>query len=138
MKLAEYLESVSRRRWKYGDLDCCTFMADWLMANGLKDAMAGRRGTYSTLREYRSAMRSEGGILASCTRRFAEIGLRETDSPGAGCVALVLAPTKIGGRVFMAATGSICTSARMRALVAPDVGLAGAELKTIKAWQIDG
>lgn len=132
--LADYLEAVSRRRWQYGSLDCCTFMADWLVANGLPDPMADRRGTYSTQREYRSAIRSEGGIVASCVNRFAAVDLKETGAPKAGDVALVLAPARMGRRIVMVPTGSICTSPTMRAVVAPDVRLAGAALPTIRAW----
>ncbi|WP_247366847.1 hypothetical protein [Bradyrhizobium sp. 18] len=113
-------------------------MADWLVSNGLHDPMADRRGTYSTRREYRNAIRSEGGILASCVRRFAAVGLKESDEPKAGDVALVLAPARMGRRIVMIPTGSICTSPTMRAVVAPDVGLAGAPLTTIRAWAIHG
>lgn len=138
MTLAAYLEKVTLRHWQYGSLDCCTFMADWLVESGLPDPMADRRGTYSTRREYRSAIRSEGGILASCSKRFAAVGLKEASAPEAGDVALVLAPARMGRRIVMIPTGSICTSPTMRAVVAPDVRLAGAALTTIKAWAIHG
>ncbi|MBN8987412.1 MAG: hypothetical protein J0H42_04150 [Rhizobiales bacterium] len=113
-------------------------MADWLIANGLPDPMADRRGAYSTRREYRSLIRSEGGIITSCARRFKAVGLFETNAPQSGDVALVLAPTRIGRRVVMASTGSICTSPSMRAVVAPDLALAGAPLFTIRAWGFHG
>lgn len=136
--LASYLEAVSARRWEYGALDCCTFMADWLVMNGRPDPMADRRGAYSTRSEYRRLMRGEGGILASCCSRFGAVGLKETRSPQPGDVALVLAPTRIGRRVLMVPTGSICLSPLMRVVVAPDVALAGAVLPTIKAWSVNG
>lgn len=134
MTLSLYLESVATRRWQYGALDCCTFMADWLVTAGMPDPMVDRRGQYANRVEYRRLMRSEGGVVASCTRRFAAIGLRETLNPKSGDVALVLAPAKFGRRIVMIPTGSICTSSTMRAVVAPDVGVVGATLKTIKAW----
>lgn len=136
--LSWYLEEVTKRRWQYGSLDCCTFMADWLVENGLPDPMADRRETYSSQREYRNAIRSEGGIVASCSKRFSAIGLKEAVTPKAGDVALVLAPARMGRRIVMIPTGSICISNAMRTVVAPDVGLAGAVLTTIKAWAIHG
>ncbi|WP_244430943.1 DUF6950 family protein [Bradyrhizobium liaoningense] len=138
MTLADYLDAATKRSWHYGTLDCCTFMADWLVALGFQDPMADRRGQYSTRDEYRDLMRSEGGIVASCSRRFGSIGLRETVSPAAGDVALVLAPAPLGRRVVLVATGSICTGPVMRALVTSDVGLVGAKLETIKVWSIHG
>lgn len=138
VNLAAYLDGVSRRRWQYGTLDCCTFMADWLMACGCADPMRGRRGTYATYREYRTAIRSEGGLVRSCARRFAAIGLQEVDTARPGDVALVLAPSQIGRRVVMVATGGICVSPDMRVIVATDVSLVGAKLDTIKVWSIRG
>lgn len=132
--LSEYLETVTRRR-----IDCCVLMADWLVANGFPDPMADRRGTYSTKREYLRMLRSEGGLLASCLKRFSGIGLSETSDPGCGDLAVVIAPIWIkGGRPVTGQTGAICLSKTMRAVIASDASLAGAELLTIRAWKIHG
>jgi hypothetical protein len=130
-KLADYLEKAAVRK-----VDCCVFMADWLVENGMTDPMSDRRGTY-TPRQWDALLRSEGGILASCSKRFAAIGLRETDTPKAGDVALVLAPFAVrAGRVLSRPTGAICTSAMLRAVVARDVVLAIAALPTIRTWEV--
>jgi len=138
--LGHYLAGVTRRRWGYGSLDCCTFMADWLMARGLPDAMADRRGTYASRREYRAAIRSEGGIVASCRARFARLGLVETAQPGHGDVALVLAPFAVrrDGRVVSAPVGAICLGRGARAVVTPDKGLVIYPLATVAAWRVAG
>ena len=135
-ELAQYLAEVSRRSWKYGSLDCCTFMADWLMRRGFPDAMPDRRGTYSNRREYRAAIRSEGGIVASCRARFAKIGLFETEGPNLGDVALVLAPfaTRRSGQIILAPVGAICTRAGWCAVVTPDVGIVDFRTKFVAAW----
>jgi hypothetical protein len=134
--LADYLESVTRRR---GLLDCCAFMADWLVANDLPDPMGGQRGTYTTRREYRALIRREGGIMACCSRRLAALGLRETNSPQTGDVALVMAPFAVRhGRPLFAPTGAICISPTQRALVALDAALVIATLPTVKAWRLAG
>lgn len=139
IKLAQYLDEVTTGRgWQYGSLDCCTFMADWLVVLGFEDPMADRRGAYSDRSGYRRLMRSEGGIVTSCARRFAAVGLCETALAAPGDVALVRAPARFGRRIVMVATGAICTSPVMRALVTPDLGLVGARLETIKVWSIHG
>lgn len=138
-ELGDYFDSVIQRRFSFGGLDCCTFMADWMILRGLPDAMADRRGTYFTKREYRVAIRSERGLVQSCRKRFAAIGMRETAFVSEGDVALILAP--IGrrrcGSLAWAATGSIAVSEKLRAVVTPDLGLVVAPAHTIMAWTIN-
>jgi hypothetical protein len=136
--LADYLDRAAGHRLRYGSHDCCTFMAGWLMALGCPDAMADRRGCYATRRDYKAALKAEGGILASCRVRFAAIGLVETDVPAAGDVALVLAPIgqRRDGRVVSAPVGAICADAAMRAIITSDQGLMAWPLPTIAAWHL--
>lgn len=135
--LFEYLGEVSERRFGYGELDCCTFMADWLIRRGLPDAMADRRGTYATRTEYRRLIRGEGGLLASCRRRFAAIGLVQRAAAAPGDVCLVAAPVRANARrVLWAATGAIAVSDRWRAVVTADAGLVCSELKLLCAWGV--
>lgn len=132
--LAAYLDAVTRKHH-----DCCTFMADWLIENGLPDPMADRRGTYSTPREYMRLIKREGGLLASCNKRLQRIGLHETSAPRAGDVAIVLGPVAVRrGRAEFGPTCAICVSDAMRAVVSLDVALAIAQLQTIKAWTFHG
>lgn len=134
VSLPLYLEQAIRCR-----NDCCTFMANWLVENGLPDPMMDRRDTYSTRREYQRLLSLEGGLLASCEQRFATIGLRVTSSPRAGDIAVVVAPLTIKkGRAVFGKTGAICVGSQMRAVVASDTALAVAALQTIRAWTFDG
>lgn len=111
--LADYLDDVASRRWEPGALDCCTFMADWLVRLGLPDPMADRRGTYATEREYRKALRGEGGLVKSCASRFATIGLRKAREAKPGDVALVWTPfAKRHGRLLYRPGGAIAATAR--------------------------
>jgi hypothetical protein len=128
--LSAYLEKVASRNGQ--TLDCCAFMADWIMENDLPDPMVDRRGTYSR-RQWGTLLDSEGGIIAACSKRFAAIGLRETDTPRSGDVALVMAPVAIGR---MEVTGAICTSATLRAVVGSDVALAIAAPRTLRTWEL--
>lgn len=114
-------------------------MADWLIANGWPDPMADRRDTYSTKREYFRLLKREGGLLASCIKRFSAIGLRKTSDPDFGDIAIVAAPLAAGGAgAIYGQTGSICISKTMRAVIASDAAIAGAELSTVMAWKIHG
>lgn len=136
MTLSDYLTDVLRRRFGYGDLDCCTFMADWLVARGLSDPMPDRRGTYSSHKEYRAAIRGEGGLVASCRQRFADIGLLETATAKPGDVCLVKTPALFGRRVAWIATGAIAVSDKLRAVVTRDEGLVVAPANTLLIWGI--
>ncbi|MBR0695942.1 hypothetical protein JQ553_22280 [Bradyrhizobium lablabi] len=133
--LADYLDDVAARRFAFGTLDCCTLMADWLVRLGWPDPMADRRGTYATFRQYRSAIRREGGLVRSCATRFAAIGLAETAEPLPGDVCLVLAPLTVRkGRAVVGPTGAIYLSTALRTVVTSDSGLVMADLKVLRAW----
>lgn len=135
--LALYLDGVAGRDCGYGKLDCATLMADWLMHRGWPDPMRDRRATYLTERAYRAAIRSEGGLVASCRRRFARLGLAETTAPGEGDVALALAPFAVRrGRPLARPTGGIVLRGGLVALLSWPRGVAGAQLPIVKAWSV--
>lgn len=137
LRLAAYLENASKRRWQYGAHDCCTFMADWIIASGLPDPMADRRGTYASVGEYRKLIKGEGGLLASCVSRFAAIGLQASEKPKAGEVALVMAPFAIRkSKLLWRATGAVCVSERMRAVVGSSAALTVAPFPIVRAWRL--
>lgn len=136
--LAEYLASVTDRRWSPGDLDCCTFMCDWMVSQGGADAMADIRGTYHDRAGYRRIMRGEGGFLNACSARFARAGFPVAPSPQPGDIALVLAPAFIRKeQVVRVHAGAICVTETLRAVVTPDAGLViSSSLPTVKAWTL--
>lgn len=136
--LADYLASIACRPFKPGSLDCCIFMADWILRVTGRDPIADQRGNYSTELEYRRLLDAEGGFVAACHARALAVGLHETDKPKAGDVMLVNAPVAVrNGKSVRFPTGSICVSETMRAVVTSDCGLviAGEEhLPLVKAW----
>ncbi|WLB43012.1 hypothetical protein QIH93_20920 [Bradyrhizobium ottawaense] len=138
MRLPEYLDDVAGRDCGYGRLDCAVFMADWLMRCGWPDPMADRRGTYATERAYRAAIRSEGGIVASCRRRFSRMGLREVQKPAEGDLVLVLAPFTLrqGRAPLCRPTGAIALRGGMVALLDWPRGIVGARLPVVAAWSV--
>lgn len=135
MSLSDYLSDVSELPFRYGALDCCTFMADWLVRRGFADPMADRRGGYATRAEYEACMSDEGGIVRSCRRRFAGVRLARTRSPVCGDVCLVRVPVLAGqGEVMMGVSGAICVSDQVRAVVTSDAGLVLAPMSIVCAW----
>lgn len=140
MQLSQYLASVAGQHWLPGALDCCTFMADWLMSQGYPDPMADRRGTYSDKMTFRKMLKSEGGIVRSCESRFGKIGLRGTANLSSGDVALVMTPFAIRrGRVLSAPAGAICVKEKTFAVITSDIGLViTSELPFVAGWSING
>ncbi|MET3991681.1 hypothetical protein ABID65_003321 [Bradyrhizobium sp. S3.9.2] len=136
MNLARYLDQVAGRDCGYGVLDCAIFVADWLMQCGWPDPMPDRRGTYATERDYRAAIRSEGGLVASCRRRFARIGLGEVVAPHEGDVAVALAPfaPRRGKAPLRLPTGCIVLGGATVALLDWPRGIVGADLQILAAW----
>lgn len=136
--LADYLGEISSRRWQLGALDCCTFMADWLVLSGLPDPMADIRGSYSNERQFLRISRPEGGFENACAARLASIGMVPTLVPKEGDPMLVNAPFAMRkGKVQSRPTGAICLSETRRAVVTSDMGLiiSGADrLPMVKAW----
>jgi hypothetical protein len=113
-------------------------MADWLMSLGYPDPMADRRGTYSDKLTFRRMLKSEGGIVVSCSKRFAAIGL-SVRIPKSGDVALVLTPFAIRhGRVLSRPAGAIAVSEKAAAVVTPDAGLVISRFPIVKAWAVHG
>lgn len=140
--LADYLASISRRRWEIGSFDCSTFVADWLRQSGFDDPMADLRGTYRIKREYLALIRREGGFVAMVSKRMASIGFKETIAPIDGDPVIVNAPFKIKrGRILRHAVGAICVGGNRRAVVTSDMGLLITDvvnLPDIKAWSLHG
>ncbi|MBW7967587.1 DUF6950 family protein [Bradyrhizobium sp. BR 10261] len=136
MLLADYLASAAARDFAYGQFDCAILMADWLMACGWPDAMPDRRGTYSTERAFRAAVRSEGGLVASCRRRFARIGLREASQPRHGDVALALVPfARRRGRWLRRPTGALVLDGGGLVVMAQSPrGVVAARLPLLVSW----
>lgn len=137
MSLAEYLDDVAEQAFRYGAHDCATLMADWLVSCGFVDPMSDRRGTYADRREYRLALKSEGGLLASCRDRFARVGLTEACEPKEGDVAVVSAPFAIRhSRLLRRPVGAIMGRDGFCTVLNWPRGLVGARLPVLAAWSV--
>lgn len=118
-----YLTSLSKHRWRPGEMDCGVFMADWVRMVCGCDPIADVRGSYTTVEEFELILAAEGGFLRACAARLRRVGYQRTRMPSAGDIAAVMAPSVLDGRVVMRPTGSICVSDRLRAVMTSDLGV---------------
>lgn len=138
MTLPDYFASIAKRRWRYGDLDCSTFISDWAMMCGFADPMKDLRGRYSDQKSYLRLVRAEGGFLKACGERLEAIGLRPATSPKSGDLLVVQAPYAVRrGQTQRRPTGALAADASRVAIVTPDKGLVIADqtaLPIINVW----
>jgi Domain of unknown function (DUF6950) len=136
--LSDYLASLAGKRWQPGALDCGVFMADWVLQITGIDPIADVRGRYRTARQFLRIVRAEGGFERSCRRRLEAVGYRPVAQPGAGDLAIVLAPYAARrGKLQRRPTGAICAAPGHCAVITSDLGLviAGADrLPVAAAW----
>jgi len=89
MTLDDYIEAAGKRRWRYGDVDCTLFAADWAMAITGKDPAEGIRGTYSTAAEANAIVDLHGGAVAFVGGCLAGIGWRAVQNPEDGDIGII-------------------------------------------------
>lgn len=135
--LAEYLASITKRRWQPGILDCGVFMADWVERLKGVDPIADVRGTYSTETSFARIVRREGGLVRACSARLRAADMRETTKSKTGDIAIVLAPCRVkNDSVRKMPTGAICVSEKLRAVITSDLGLVIADQSRLRALQV--
>lgn len=93
MKLDDYLEAAGQRRWRYGDVDCTLFAADWALAITGKDPAEGIRGTYSNADEANAIVDRHGGAVAFVGACLTGIGWRAVQNPEDGDIGIINALT---------------------------------------------
>lgn len=89
MDLATFLASIAVRRLEWGRCDCCLVVADWIAERIGADPAGDLRGAYADEQGAARAIEAEGGLVALFQERLSRIGLKRTDSPRPGDVAVV-------------------------------------------------
>lgn len=98
-RLPFFLRNAASRRFKWGDFDCCLWLADWfVVSTGRADPARAYRGHYH---DARSALRLLGGAsLEVLVASIAETaGLNPTDDPLRGDIGVVRPKLKGAGLV---------------------------------------
>lgn len=85
MNLGEYIKSKTSAKFIWGENDCCTFCADWLVLNNRPDPMADLRGEYTSEADAELIIAELGDLLTLWTRILGE----PDDTLSDGSVAIV-------------------------------------------------
>ena len=99
--LGEYLRAQGGKKRQAGTFDCVTIVADWLMVNGLPDAMAHRRGSYDSEEQAQGLIADAGGLVALFGQFLGAVGIAEREGePMAGDVGVVSLMGHEAGGIF--------------------------------------
>lgn len=99
--LGKYLRDQGGKRRQAGAFDCVTIVADWLMANGLPDPMAHRRGAYDSEEQAQHLIAEAGGLVALFDQFLGAVGVTGRDGePEAGDVGVVAIRGEEAGAIF--------------------------------------
>lgn len=96
--LTAYLRAQAARPFAWGEADCVTFIADWVLARAGIDPAAAVRGRYASESEGARYHAGFGGLARPVGRALRLAGLAMTREPGPGDVAVVA----FGGRLACA------------------------------------
>lgn len=96
MTVGEYVRAAGLKPWNWGEHDCCTFMAGWVMERGNSDPMSFIRGSYDSELSGLRRVREGGGLIPLWDRGMSEAGVDEAEEFEAGDVGIIQAPTEEG------------------------------------------
>jgi len=132
-ELRKYIAGAGSRRFAWGELDCCLFVADWVDRSCGIDPAAGWRGEDSSAAEARR--RARCGFEAAMIDAMDMAGFARTEHPLPGDVAVVNGPI-VGrsGRVRVHPVGAIRTGRIWS--VKTMLGVVGAPFEVVAAWTI--
>jgi hypothetical protein len=128
--LGDYLAQAARTPFRWGERDCCLWIADWLIACGHPDPAAEWRGRYRTAIGAGRILAKRAGLLSLVTTQAENTGLAKIETPAQGDVGVVLGRDQ-DGRVKPAA--AICTGPRWAVLTV--VGVSVAPASPLAAWR---
>ena len=89
MDLPEFIRSLAREPFVWGENDCALTIANWWRECHGEDPAAHLRGTYSTQEECHRVLRREGGLLRIVSRIAVSVGAPRTIAPQPGDVAVI-------------------------------------------------
>jgi hypothetical protein len=135
MALPEYLATLARKRFVYGETDCLMILADWVRHRRGVDPAARWRGTYHDEAGCRAALIAGGGLVRCIEAGLGPLGIVRTAAPRHGDIGLVRTFIQRGARVVLRPVGALCV-APDRWAVMTDRGLSVARFEPYKAWAL--
>ena len=128
--LAAFLQETGQREFRYGETDCCLWVADWLVRNGHSDPAHDLRGTYGSAFGCGRVLKARGGLLAVFSDCMARTHCARTYEPKPGDVGVV----EFGTTEGLGMIGAICTGPRWAMLSVR--GLISSPASVLDAWSI--
>lgn len=101
--LHAFLDHHRSLPWRFGEVDCCLFLADWAAWRGHQGAADHLRGRYRSAAEWIALAASYGGLVATVQTCTDSIGWGRTRSPEIGTIAVVgsaAIPERQWGAIF--------------------------------------
>jgi len=92
MTLGDYLKSP-RPIWDWQSLDCCRWVARWIVDQGHGNPMDHIGHSYATKLGAIRVIRRGGGLVALWSKGMDAIGLTAVTEPSPGAVAVISVPT---------------------------------------------
>lgn len=127
--LARFLRSASERYFVWGQFDCLMWLADWIKASRGVDPGDGWRGSYSSALGAARIIKEQGGMVSHVDARLAPFGIRRTDTPRRGDIAVVRASEGEMGAIVHGGTVSCLTE---RGVIVRRV----ADTPILAAWRV--
>jgi hypothetical protein len=126
-----FLQRYASRRFQYGACDCCTFLADWILATGRnRDPAEGYRGTYNDEASCLAVLRAAGGLLRLVRYLAADFCLARVEPATAPCGAIAV--VRHQGRHF----GAIRTPSGRWAIKCNDGLVMLRDVRVVAAWEV--
>jgi len=99
--LPSYLKMAAAEPFKWGETDCCMFLADWIRWKHAKDLASEFLGRYHSQRGAQLLIKREGGVIALLDKRLLAAGFPRTKAPVSGDAGVIITP--------LGETAAICT-----------------------------
>lgn len=99
--MTDFLRRHAALPFVWGHHDCLMWLADWILEVRGIDPAAAWRGSYTTQPGALRVIVKAGGMVAHVERVVAPLGIRRTDEPARGDIAVVDAPEGQRGAIVL-------------------------------------
>lgn len=129
----DYIAKTAERKWEIGQMDCATWVADWISFHRAIDPLSMWRGKYKNNVEIAKILRNGNGYFNLMARRMELLGFPETLTPRAGDVGMVKAMVR-KDPAFIGTVPAIHNGQFW--VVRLWSGVMGADFPLLRAWRV--
>ncbi|MCM2455297.1 hypothetical protein HGO37_07870 [Rhizobium sp. CG4] len=87
--LADFFRAYERKPWQPGQVDCCLFVASWLIWLGHPDPAQDWRGSYDSDEGFRAIIGKAGGLVPLFEQCAVKIRAKRVQCPSVGDVGVI-------------------------------------------------